>query len=82
MLNEGDYVIKTGLVESIEDEFDGGRIKVRLRSDGNNHTGFTSQLATDIDNIALLQIEAVVIVCKCVRAIFFCSHIKIRSESR
>lgn len=35
MLNEGDYVIKTGLVESIEDEFDGGRIKVRLRSDGN-----------------------------------------------
>ena len=39
-------------------------VDAELRSDGNNHTRFTSQLATDIDDIALLQIEAVVIVCQ------------------
>lgn len=32
---QGDFIIKVGLVESINDEYDGGRIKVRLVSDGN-----------------------------------------------
>ena len=39
-------------------------VDAELGGDGNNHAGFTSQLTADIDHIALLQIEAVVIVCQ------------------